>query len=91
MKNWRFLVREQRGTLIAVALFVVMFTIYVTNHPDVSAQAQRLAAALKEAEVPVALYGGKETTHVKINADLGLPDDPGTKALFDFVDKALAK
>jgi ribose transport system permease protein len=33
VKDWRFLVREQRGTLIAVALFVVMFTIYVTNHP----------------------------------------------------------
>jgi ribose transport system permease protein len=33
VKNWRFLIREQRGTLIAVALFVIMFTIYVTNHP----------------------------------------------------------
>ncbi len=33
MKDWRFLIREQRGTLIAVALFVIMFTIYVTNHP----------------------------------------------------------
>ena len=33
MKDWRFLIREQRGTLIAMALFVVMFTIYVTNHP----------------------------------------------------------
>jgi ribose transport system permease protein len=33
VKDWRFLIREQRGTLIAVALFVIMFTIYVTNHP----------------------------------------------------------
>jgi ribose transport system permease protein len=33
VKDWRFLIREQRGTLIAVTLFVVMFTIYVTNHP----------------------------------------------------------
>jgi ribose transport system permease protein len=33
VKDWRFLIREQRGTLIGVALFVIMFTIYVTNHP----------------------------------------------------------
>jgi ribose transport system permease protein len=33
VKDWRFFIREQRGTLIAAALFVVMFTIYVTNHP----------------------------------------------------------
>ena len=32
-KDWHYIVREQRGTLIAVALFVVMFAIYVTNHP----------------------------------------------------------
>jgi acetyl esterase/lipase len=65
--------------------------VYVTGHPDVTAQAQRLANALKEADVPNTLYGGKETTHVKINADLGLPDDPGTKALFEFVENALQK
>jgi len=46
---------------------------------------------LKEAGIPVTLYGGKETTHGKINADLGLADDPGTKALFEFVDGALKK
>jgi acetyl esterase/lipase len=63
--------------------------VYVTGHPDVTAQAQRLANSLKEADVPTTLYGGKETTHVKINADLGLPEDPGTKALFEFVENAL--
>jgi hypothetical protein len=29
--------------------------------------------------------------HRKINANLGLPDDPATKALFEFLDKALKK
>ena len=29
------------------------------------------------------------TTHGKINADLGRPDDPATKALFTFVAEAL--
>lgn len=33
MKDWRYHFAEQRGTLLAVAIFVVMFTIYVSNHP----------------------------------------------------------
>jgi hypothetical protein len=39
----------------------------------------------------VTLFGGRETTHNKLNADLGLPGDPATKALFEFLDKALKK
>jgi len=65
--------------------------VYVAGHPDTTAQAQRLANVLKEASVPVKMFGGKETTHNKINADLGLPDDPGTKALFEFVNESLKK
>ncbi len=63
--------------------------LHVADHPDTSAQAQRLGAVLKEAGIPVTVFGGKETTHNKINADLGLPDDPATKALFEFVGVAL--
>ena len=55
--------------------------LYVAGHPDTTAQAQRLGNVLKEAGVPVTLFGGRETTHNKLNADLGLPDDPATKAL----------
>src|SRR5450631_2398835 len=33
MKDWRFWLAEQRGTLLAVAIFVVMFFIYCMNHP----------------------------------------------------------
>jgi hypothetical protein len=46
---------------------------------------------LKAAEVPAKLFGGKETNHNKLNADLGRPDDPATKALFEFVGEALKK
>jgi len=63
--------------------------LYVAGHPDVTAQAVRLGNVLKEAGVPVTLHGGRETTHTKINADLGLPDDPATKALVEFLDSAL--
>ena len=65
--------------------------LHVAEHPDTTAQAQRLGAALKDAGIPVTLFGGKETTHTKINADIGLPDDPGTKAIFDFVANAIKK
>ena len=64
--------------------FLVM---YVAGHPDNNAQAQRLANSLKAAGIPVTLYGGRETTHDKINNDIGLPDDPGTKLLWGFVGK----
>jgi ribose transport system permease protein len=33
MKDWRYWLAEQKGTLIAVALFLFMFAIYVSNHP----------------------------------------------------------
>ena len=33
MNDWRYRLAEQRGTLMAVAIFAVMFLIYVANHP----------------------------------------------------------
>jgi arylformamidase len=59
--------------------------LHVAEHPDTSAQARRLAAALTAAEVPVTVFGGRDTTHGRINADLGKADDPATKALADFL------
>jgi acetyl esterase/lipase len=68
--------------------FLIM---HVADHPDTTAQAQRLASVLKSAGVTVRIYAAKESNHGKINADIGMPDDPGTKALFEFVDEALKK
>lgn len=65
--------------------------LHVAEHPDVSAQATRLAAALKAADVPVTVHAGRDTTHGRINADIGKADDPGTKAVFDFLDARLKK
>jgi ribose transport system permease protein len=36
MKDWRFWVAEQRGTLTAIGIFVVMFAIYLVNHPAIA-------------------------------------------------------
>jgi arylformamidase len=63
--------------------------LYVADHPDNSAQAQRMADALKEAEVRVKLFGGKETNHNRLNDNLGLPDDAASKAVLEFVAECL--
>ncbi|MDR3635543.1 MAG: alpha/beta hydrolase [Isosphaeraceae bacterium] len=68
--------------------FLIM---HVADHPDTSAQAQRLASVLKSAGVPVKVFGAQESSHNRINAELGRPDDPGTKALFEFVGESLKK
>jgi ribose transport system permease protein len=38
VKDWRFWLAEQRGTLLALGIFVVMFTIYLVNHPAIESQ-----------------------------------------------------
>lgn len=63
--------------------------LYVADHPDNTAQAQRLASVLTAAGVPAKLFGGKETNHNRLNDNLGLPDDAATKAVFEFVDESL--
>jgi arylformamidase len=63
--------------------------LYVSGNPDTTAQAIRLAAVLKAAGISATAFGARDTTHSKINADLGVADDPATKALFTFLDGAL--
>src|SRR5271169_5618397 len=65
--------------------------LHVAGHPDTTAQALRLGNVLKDAGLPATVFAAKETTHNKINADLGQPDDPATKALFEFLAEALKK
>lgn len=59
--------------------------LHLADHPDTTAQARRFAAVLKDAGVPVTVFGARETTHMKLNDDLGKPDDPATTALWAFV------
>jgi arylformamidase len=65
--------------------------LYVSSHPDTSAQAQRLHNVLRQAEIPSRLFGARDTDHSKLNDDLGLPDDAATKALDDFVNEQLKR
>ena len=65
--------------------------LHVADHPDTSAQAERLEAVLKDAGIPAKRFAARETNHSKLNENLGLPDDPPTKAIFEFVDEVLKK
>ncbi|RJP21521.1 MAG: alpha/beta hydrolase [Candidatus Omnitrophota bacterium] len=60
--------------------------LYFSGHPDTRAQAQRLEAVLKEADIPARAYGKQDTNHSRLNNDLGNPDDPATQEFFKFLD-----
>jgi arylformamidase len=63
--------------------------LHVADHPDTSAQAFRLGSVLKAAGVKATVFGAKETNHSKLNDDLGVPDDPATKVVLEFVGACL--
>lgn len=60
--------------------------LHVADHPDTSAQAFRLGAVLKVAGVKTTVFGAKETSHVRLNDNLGVAGDPATKVLLEFVE-----
>lgn len=59
---------------------------YFPGNADTRAQAGRLAEVLKEADVPVTLFGKSDSNHNRLNNELGQPDEPATKALYKFLD-----
>jgi acetyl esterase/lipase len=65
--------------------------LHVAGHADNTAQAERLQSVLAAAGVPVKVYAAKDSNHTKINANLGLPDDPTTQALYEFLNASLKK
>lgn len=65
--------------------------LHVADHPDVAAQAFRFATVLNDAGVPVRNFGAQDTSHVKLNDNLGLPDDAATKVLVEFLAERVKK
>lgn len=63
--------------------------LHVAAHPDTTAQAVHFGNVLRAAGVPVTVFGAKDTSHVKLNDDLGLSNDPATQALATFVASVL--
>ena len=64
--------------------------LHVATHQDTSAQAYRLWQALDIAGIPAQIYGAEDTDHVKLDRNIGLPDDPSTKVMYEFLDKVSA-
>jgi arylformamidase len=60
--------------------------LYFSGNPDTRAQARRLEAVLKEADIPVKAYGKRDTNHSRLNNQLGEPDDPATQEFYKFLE-----
>ncbi len=65
--------------------------LHVGEDPETTPQAQRLATVLTEQGISAKLFAAPHTNHSKLNENLGLPDDPATKVLFEFVEEILKK
>ena len=64
--------------------------LYFPGNPDTRAQAGILESTLKAAEIPVKVYGKRDSNHSALNNDLGKPDDPATEEFYKFLDPLVA-
>ncbi|MFG0331979.1 MAG: alpha/beta hydrolase [Maioricimonas sp. JB049] len=60
--------------------------LYFSGNPDTTVQARRLASVLRDADVPAKAFGVRDSNHSRLNNDLGQPDDPATRELYEFLD-----
>ncbi len=65
--------------------------LYFSGNPETRAQANRLGEVLKESDIPVQIYGKRDSNHSDLNNDLGKPDDPATQEFFKFLDRQTKK
>ncbi len=63
--------------------FLVLF---FSGNPDTTAQARRLEESLKQASVPVRVFGKRDTNHRRLNNELGEPGESATEELYRFLD-----
>jgi len=62
------------------------FILYFSGNPDTQAQARHLETSLNAASIPAHIYGKSDSNHMRLNDDLGLPNDPATQELYKFLD-----
>src|SRR5262245_54156173 len=66
-------------------------SLHVADHPETTAQSQRLVKALQAAGVPASAYPAEGKNHTTINNDLGLSGDRPTQEMWAFLTKVLKK
>lgn len=74
------------ATHVAKGKSIPPFLIYcAANRPDARGQSESFAKKLESAGVAVRLVAAENKTHASINRDFAVPNDPTTKALWDFL------
>ncbi len=63
--------------------------LHVADRPGAKVQSDAFATALRGADVDATVFAADNKTHTTINSELGQADDLPTKALFEFLDRAL--
>jgi acetyl esterase/lipase len=66
--------------------FLILYDAAAALTPD---QAKRLERALTKKGIQAKAFGAANTTHGKINSDLGLPNDPSTTEVLSFLNSVL--
>ena len=61
--------------------------LHCADRPDTKEQANHFAAKLREAGVDATVFAAEGKTHGTISSDIGVPDDPVTKAVDAFLEK----
>ena len=67
--------------------FLILF---FAGNPDTKAQARHLEVVLKQAGIPAAVYGKRDSNHSRLNNDLGKHGDPATLEVYRFLDAVTA-
>jgi hypothetical protein len=65
--------------------------LFFPGNADTRAQARRLEAVLKDADIPATAYGKRDSNHSRLNNDLGKPDDPATQKFYKFLDPLIGR
>jgi len=62
--------------------------LHVAGRADSTARSRAFADALKQVGVRAKVFAAEGKNHGTINRELGLPNDPPTRALFEFIEEA---
>jgi acetyl esterase/lipase len=65
--------------------------LHVADHPETTAQSQRLVKALQAAGISARAFGAEGKNHSTLNNDLGMAGDRPTREMFEFLNAVLKK
>lgn len=63
--------------------------LYFSGNPDTNAQARLLEHSLRQSGISAKAVGKRNTNHSQLNNDIGDPNDPVTKEVYQFLDRVM--